>query len=101
MTKIAHRWSPILREVNQKRKEADLFKARLEMDIPACGIATCIKKNPQGFIPGSKYVFRNEDCYARGGMCRKIQVEGDAQRGIWDWIFIGNDVEFHTYFSLV
>lgn len=100
MTKIAHRWSPVLQKVNQRRKEADLFKARLQMPIPTSGVVTCVKKNPHGFIPGSKYLFQNSDCYDRGHY-RRILVEGDAQRGIWDWIFIGNDVEFHTYFSLV
>lgn len=101
MTKIAHRWSPVLQKVNQRRLEADLFKARLKMQIPDSGVVTCIKENPHGFRVGDKYTFRND----KGGnyidWYNRIHVYGDPHRGIWDWIFHNNDAGFHTYFSLL
>lgn len=100
MTKIAHRWSPILQKVNQKRKQADQFKARLVIAIPDNGIATCAKENPHGFRVGDKYTFRKDIGHSYAGRYNRIFVHGDARRGIWDWAFFDNDEEFHTFFSL-
>ena len=101
MTKIAHRWSPILTEVNRKRKQADQFKARLAVEIPAHGIATCIKENPHGFVVGQRYAFNRE----RGGdysrQINRIHVYGDRHHNIWDWIFFDNDIDFHTHFTII
>lgn len=101
MSKIAHRWSLTLSEVNRKRKQADQFKVRLQMQIPDHGIASCIKNNPHGFLVGFKYSFRKESGQNCDGSYSRIHVQGDRRLGIWDWVFIDNDVEFHTYFSLI
>lgn len=100
--KMAHRWSPIISRLTAKGREANRLKALVEDGVPERGIATCIKENPNGFSVGGRYVFRRETGYSYCGPYNRIIVDGDrCQYGSMNWVFIDNDADFHTYFSIM
>lgn len=94
-----------MRRLSAKRREADLLKSRVEKGVPERGIAMCTKGNPNGFVVGKKYTFLRDKGNNYWGSFSRIHVHGDRitqyHQSNWDWVFIDNEVEFHTYFTII